>query len=74
MNSPVGPLRLFASGKGLAGILWQNDDRRRFRLDPGFEDKSHPVLRETERQLKEYFSGRGRAFSVPLDFHGTPFQ
>ena len=74
MNSPVGELKLVASDKGLAAILWENDNPRRVRLAPVAEDKSHPVLLEAERQLKDYFSGKRKSFSVKLDFKGTEFQ
>jgi methylated-DNA-[protein]-cysteine S-methyltransferase len=74
MKSPVGELKLVASDKGLAAILWENDKPRRVRLDPGLEDKNHPVLLEAERQLNDYFSGKRKSFSVNLDFRGTEFQ
>jgi methylated-DNA-[protein]-cysteine S-methyltransferase len=72
--SPVGELTLVASDKGLAAILWENDNPLRVRLSPVVEDKKHPVLLETERQLKDYFGGRRTSFSLPLDFQGTEFQ
>ena len=72
--SPVGRLKLVASDDGLAAILWENDNPRRVRLDIVAEDENHPVLRETERQLGEYFAGQRKAFDVALDFAGTAFQ
>lgn len=72
--SPVGELKLIASDKGLAAILWENDDPGRVRLGPLVEDRDHPILIEAERQLGDYFAGRLRAFSIPLDFNGTDFQ
>lgn len=72
--SPVGKLKLVASDKGLAAILWEGDDPRRVRLSPGSEDQTHPVLLEAERQLKEYFAGERTTFSLDLDFAGTEFQ
>src|SRR5689334_15021909 len=33
-----------------------------------------PRLDELAEQLTAYFAGRLRAFSIPLDLHGTPFQ
>ena len=74
MQSPVGELKLVAGEKGLAAILWENDDPRRVRLAPLSEDKNHRVLLDAERQLKEYFAGKREKFSLPLDFKGTEFQ
>jgi methylated-DNA-[protein]-cysteine S-methyltransferase len=74
VKSPVGELKLVASNDGLGAILWENEDPRRFWLNIVAEDKNHPVLRETERQLKEYFAGRRKVFDLKLDFAGTTFQ
>jgi methylated-DNA-[protein]-cysteine S-methyltransferase len=38
------------------------------------EDNRHPVLLETERQLREYFAGKRKRFDVKMDFAGTEFQ
>lgn len=72
--SPVGQLTLIASEKGLAAILWENDDPARVRLHPRVEAADHPVLCEAERQLADYFAGTLHAFDLPLDFQGTDFQ
>ena len=74
MKSPVGELQLVASDAGLAAILWENDDPNRIRLGDRTEKKNHPVLIETEKQLREYFGGERDTFSVKLDFKGTEFQ
>jgi methylated-DNA-[protein]-cysteine S-methyltransferase len=74
MMSPVGRLKLVASDVGLAAILWENDNPRRVPLVLGAEDPDHPVLLEAEKQLREYFAGQRREFTVPLDFDGTEFQ
>jgi methylated-DNA-[protein]-cysteine S-methyltransferase len=43
--------------------------------DPAYvQEKRHPVLVEAERQLAEYFDGRRKEFTLPLDVSGTPFQ
>ena len=74
MDSPVGLLTLVANDKGLAAILWENDDPDRVRLGPMEEDGKHPVLVEAERQLRAYFAGKLERFSLPLAFTGTEFQ
>ena len=74
IDSPVGQLTLVASERGLAAILWEKDNPRRVPLADVVENDSHPVLLETERQLREYFAGQRREFTLPLDFRGTEFQ
>jgi len=72
--SPVGQLILVARQTRLAAILWENERLNRVRLGPLEEDTQHPVLKETERQLLEYFAGQRRRFELELDFAGTDFQ
>lgn len=74
IDSPVGRLRLVASEQGLAAILWPNDSPRRVPLSEVTMSDDHPILLETERQLREYFAGQRKEFSLPLDFRGTEFQ
>ena len=74
MNSPVGLLTLVASEQGLAAILWEDEDPERVPLKPLERDDKNPLLIETERQLTDYFAGKLKRFSIPLDFNGTEFQ
>ncbi|MBA2815172.1 methylated-DNA--[protein]-cysteine S-methyltransferase [Candidatus Pantoea persica] len=74
VSTPVGELKLVASERGLAGILWQGDDPRGSCFLPQTQDEAHLVLIETERQLREYFASERRSFTLPLDFVGTEFQ
>lgn len=74
MPSPVGMLTLVARGPALAAVLWEHERENRVRLGPLSEDTFHPVLRDTEKQLNEYFAGARRRFDLPLDFQGTEFQ
>ena len=74
IHSPVGKLKLVTSDKGLIAVLWENDKPHRVRLGDLVKRHSHPVLIEAERQLGEYFDGKRRSFSVPLDMRGTSFQ
>jgi methylated-DNA-[protein]-cysteine S-methyltransferase len=74
IQSPVGELILVARGTKLAAILWETERLNRVRLGPLEQDSDHPTLKETERQLLEYFSGQRRRFELALDFAGTDFQ
>lgn len=75
VQSPIGELKLVASERGLAGILWKADKSWRVpHLASAVADEAHPVLLETERQLTEYFAGSRKVFDLPLDFAGTDFN
>ena len=72
--SPLGPILLAASDRGLAGLWFEGQryhpDASRWRHDP-----DHPVLRRAMAQLDDYFAGRRTGFDLPLDLAaGTPFQ
>ncbi|MEN3977328.1 methylated-DNA--[protein]-cysteine S-methyltransferase [Acinetobacter sp. CWB-B33] len=74
MASPVGLLKLVAHDTALVAVLWENEDPKRVRLAELVEDKKHPILLETQKQLNEYFLGQRQVFNLPLDFEGTEFQ
>ncbi len=74
VKSPVGTLKLVATDDGLAAILWENDNPDRVRLNIVAESENHPILREVESQLADYFAGKRKSFDLPFDFTGTEFQ
>jgi methylated-DNA-[protein]-cysteine S-methyltransferase len=74
MPSPVGTLTLVATGKGLVAVLWPKDDPKRVKLPVLTRADDHPVLRQAETELTEYFAGKRKRFTVALDFAGTDFQ
>ena len=74
MESPVGRLKLIASDNALVAVLWEHERPDRVNLEPAKLDLQHPILLETERQLKEYFAGERTEFELPLNPRGTEFQ
>ena len=72
--SPVGVLKLVASERDRIAILWENDDPRRVRLGDLVEEPHHPLLVRIQKELREYFAGKRRTFSIPLEMRGTRFQ
>ncbi|HID8156185.1 TPA: methylated-DNA--[protein]-cysteine S-methyltransferase [Pseudomonas aeruginosa] len=75
MESPVGTLTLVARDDAfLVAILWQHERPNRVPLDEMRLSEDSSLLAETERQLREYFSGKRSRFELPLDFQGTEFQ
>jgi O-6-methylguanine DNA methyltransferase len=78
-QSPVGPLTLVASERGLValefGVTRVSDPVSRVK------DPRHTVLVQSDeklalyrRQLERYFAGKLCDFNVPLDLRGTDFQ
>jgi len=63
MKSPVGTLTLVGSERGLAAVLWEDDDPTRAPGAP-LEDLRHPLLRQAQQQLEEYFAGQRRSFAM----------
>jgi methylated-DNA-[protein]-cysteine S-methyltransferase len=71
--SPVGPLFLAASAKGLVRLEFKD---RRLRINPRTTElrESKSAVEPYVRELNEYFAGDRREFSLPLDIRGTEFQ
>jgi methylated-DNA-[protein]-cysteine S-methyltransferase len=67
MSTPLGPVTLASTEKGLKSVHFGNDVPRHVIVDP---EANHIFI----RQLDEYFQGRRTDFDCPLDFEGTPFQ
>ncbi len=74
IKSPVNNLKLIASDVGLAAILWGSDDIKHIKFLNFVENKTHPLILESEQQLQEYFDGSRKSFTINLDFIGTEFQ
>jgi methylated-DNA-[protein]-cysteine S-methyltransferase len=73
IDSPLGPIRLAATARGLAGVWFEGQQHHPGPLDaPLMAD--HPLLGQAARQLAAYLDGTCRAFDLPLDPQGTPFQ
>src|SRR2546429_400828 len=71
--SPVGSLFLAASTKGLVRLEFE---ARVQKLNPDAIQlrESKPALAPYLRELNDYFAGKRREFSLPLDLRGTEFQ
>lgn len=65
-ESPAGWLTIVSDGKAVTGISFGRPEQ------PVTEENG--LNREVIRQLKEYFAGKRREFSLPLSPAGTEFQ
>lgn len=85
LESTIGPLFLAASSHGLIALEFDarlpgqqsiRPNPRHLRKEKSglkFEDSPRAMLAYVT-ELKEYFSGRRRQFTFPLDLRGTDFQ
>ncbi|MEU1000210.1 methylated-DNA--[protein]-cysteine S-methyltransferase [Streptomyces tibetensis] len=71
-DSPYGPLTLVADDGVLCG-LYMTDQRHR-PAEETFGTRDDTLFAEAEEQLKAYFAGDLKEFTVPLRLTGTPFQ
>ncbi len=67
LQTPLGPITILVSQRGLAGVSFGMAAPEGARLDP--QATSRAV-----RQLSEYFHGKRRNFQLRLDWRGTAFQ
>jgi methylated-DNA-[protein]-cysteine S-methyltransferase len=63
VETPIGPLALTASPRGLLRVDWE-----------GRGGGDARMLERTAEQLQEYFAGGRTRFELPLDLAGTEFQ
>lgn len=50
IDTPLGKLKLVASEKGLAAVLWEKDDPRRVRLGPFKPGSNNKFIDQAESQ------------------------
>ena len=75
MDSPIGGLVIGVSDEGVAIIEFDKGEFPKGRLAQSAEwvesrERTAPAIKE----LQEYFEGKRREFTVPLDLRGTDFQ
>lgn len=82
MESPIGPLTLCSTVKGLCLLRFGTFREHRGGVEQWLSRQLGLVnlleeeagLTEAKRQLEEYFAGRLQNFTLALDMHGTAFQ
>src|SRR6478672_8651467 len=81
IETPLGPMLAIAGDRGLE--LLEFVDRRaletelrelRRALGSAIAPGDHPILRQTRREMSEYFDGTRREFTMPLNQRGSDFQ
>ena len=73
-ESPQGRMLLIANDEGLAGVFFNRQKHHPKRQADWTRKSDHRVLRQTKRELAEYFAGKRKRFAVALAPEGTSFQ
>lgn len=71
--TPLGPLLLARTDKGLAGAWFEGQKHHPEPLIAA-RRADDELLRRAAGQIGEYFAGERDSFDLPLDLHGTAFQ
>ena len=75
-RSPIGPIYLAAGRRGLLAVGLATDERsfvkRVARLSGEVPVRSAPRLRQAKGQMRDYLSGKRKAFRLALDLSATP--
>ncbi len=74
LDSPLGPITVAATAKGLAGLWFDGQAHHPGPLDTPV-DAQQPYIAMAREELDRYWRGNQRGgFKVRLDAQGTPFQ
>lgn len=71
--TPLGPLLLARTARGLAGAWFAGQKHHPGALAAP-QRRGDALLERATAQLQSYFAGELEHFDLPLDLHGTPFQ
>lgn len=74
IDTPIGRLQLAATRDALIALAFENQQTAAPPAPAQADPDASSILQEAEKQLLAYFSGRRRAFDLPLQAQGTPFQ
>jgi len=69
--NPVSTLRITENGQAITSVYFTINHPL---PPPDAEANETPLIKETCRQLSEYFAGKRTVFDVPLETNGTDFQ
>ena len=68
--SPIGPLGIVADHEKILGVYFEGT--LDFSAIPTVNNKK--LMQQLKQELKEYFSGQRKKFSIPYALRGTDFQ
>ena len=69
-NSPVGILTISSNGNAITRIVLNSEKTEANNI----HSHKDPIIEQCITELEEYFKGKRKTFTVPVDTDGTPFQ
>jgi methylated-DNA-[protein]-cysteine S-methyltransferase len=74
--SPVGRIEIRSNGSAITGLTIEGTDGNAYGHLPhgGAPGQADKMLTRAIKELEQYFAGRRREFSLPVEMHGTEFQ
>ena len=85
-KSPIGPLKIVSSDKGVVAIVHSDYEKggpiRKANSHTAGKtivaeseySENHPILIQAKEELGQYFAGNRERFGIPVEIEGTPFQ
>jgi methylated-DNA-[protein]-cysteine S-methyltransferase len=75
IQTPVGEITIYANDRAVTGLFWRKNNKKRLnRRFQSASEKNNDVLLMATEQLKSYFAGNLKKFTLPLEISGTGFQ
>lgn len=75
-QSPIGEVEICGTDKAITSVLFV--DSKKYVQFVGTkkipDTKLPPLISECLTQLQQYFTGKRREFTIPIELSGTPFQ
>lgn len=70
ITTPIGRLHLVSNDEALLRVYFANETW----TEAYVRKPNHPILLLAKKELREYFTGKRKTFSVPLHGEGTEYQ
>ena len=75
MPSLIGEIRIYATDTAVVGLVMADEVHKgRERKFNPIGEEDNPVLIKAEEELKAFFSGTLKKFTIPVEVSGTDFQ
>lgn len=73
-DSPLGRIKLISNGKSITGLYFENEKHDVVDVNDAVRDDGVKPFALAKDELRKYFAGELRNFTVPFEFDGTEFQ